>query len=323
MSWHRDLEGLRGTSLLLPLYIAVAQEIRRSLDDWIPVSRFSEFLELMQRLDLHVEGDCVFEPLTGEVSGLESRAPTTRAQGRPLSKGLDGAAPGSKVHVVVSRRKTWARAARAACWYPVVVKGRVLVKPLVDHVRLGLAFGYPPCCVDFFLRHNDWPRQNTLAEATKATESFHWQANCLAKTTPWMLLYHMPCSFDCPRTVEQSTAIYEAVREIDAKYAAQIRRFLSLAYLSISERAAFAFEGARWRPDGRGLRYRELVNLRTGSGVQEGWEKGYAEDLAAGDEVRLEDGGLLLVLRRGKAIKVLATRCDRGVAEVPVLMRFG
>jgi len=237
----------------------------------------------------------------------------------PLPPGLDGPR-GASVHLFVARRGDLAAEARAAGWYPVEIGGRIVHKPLIDHRRLGLAFGYPLCCVDFFLHHNDWPRQNTLAEAARRPTALSWQANSLPKKSPFMLLFHMPCTFDCEATREQARVTLEALREVDSAFAERIESFLRGLFLSISERAVFRLQGAREFGDDR-VRYRSALDLRAAGSVQESWEERYHELLAAGDEVRVEEGDVH-VLRQGRLVASLGCRCDRGVAEVPLLLDF-
>lgn len=317
--WLRELVEVRGKEDQLGLYAAVLTGVRRSLDDWIAAERLEEYRVLARRLGLVVAPDCVFRPLADPApTGLEL-APTTRASGAPFPEGLDGTR-GASVHLFVARRGDLAAEARAAGWYPVEIGGRIVHKPLIDHRRLGLAFGYPLCCVDFFLHHNDWPRQNTLAEAARRPTALSWQANSLPKKSPFMLLFHMPCTFDCEATREQARVTLEALREVDSAFAERIESFLRGLFLSISERAVFRLQGAREFGDDR-VRYRSALDLRAAGSVQESWEERYHELLAAGDEVRVEEGDVH-VLRQGRLVASLGCRCDRGVAEVPLLLDF-
>jgi hypothetical protein len=316
--WLRELVEARGNELQIAQYVAVRAGIRRSLDDWIRVARFDSYQRLMDRLGLIVLPDCVFHSYGKDgVAGTEL-TPTTRASGFPFSS-ADEHPPDATVHVIVSRRSDWAQAALASAWYPLAVRGLIVPKPLIDFRRLGLAFGYPECCVDFFLRHNDWPRQNTLVEAARVSERFLWQNNCLLKSTPWMLIFHMPCSFDCEPTSRQASAILEALRETDSQYAQRIESELQQLFLTISERVAFALR--RGRRDKDRAWYESAVDLHRTRSFQEDWERHYKALVTAGDELRIEDG-LIYVYRRGHLVETLATRCDRGVAEVPLLLDF-
>jgi hypothetical protein len=96
-------------------------------------------------LGLVVECDCVFKELdNGDIAGLE-QTPTTKAAGeRWQPRGSSNT--GGLVHVFVSMKREWLDEALGAGWYPVAVNRRVVAKPVVDHLRFGLALGYPECC---------------------------------------------------------------------------------------------------------------------------------------------------------------------------------
>ncbi len=146
---------------LLTQYVALMAGVRRSLDDWIPARNFNAFAELIAKLGLVLEVDCVFKHLDERsVYKGKELAPTTRAVGEQYPDGMDDD-PRTEVHVIISPRADWAAETLQAGWYPVFVDSLMVRKPLIDHKSLGKAFGYPECCVNFFMSHNDWPKFNT------------------------------------------------------------------------------------------------------------------------------------------------------------------
>ena len=201
----RDLIQGRGSTHQLSSYIALIAGLRRSLDDWIPPDRLDSWTRIAARLGLTVIPDCLFCDLAG--APYTGVVPTTRATAEPWRSGASSGSRGM-VHVFVSSSRERAEEALAAGWYSLVVHGRPITKPLVDHGRLGMAFGYPECCVKFFMSRNDWPRWNTLAESFKASRQTLWECNCLTKHTPCMMIYHMPCSFDCSATTAYSRSLF-------------------------------------------------------------------------------------------------------------------
>lgn len=318
MSWTGflgELVSARRTSSQLSQYIAVMAHIRHSLDDWIPADNFDAFRRVAATGGLVVEVDSVFKHLVEEstVMGLHL-APTTRAVGLPFVEGVDWE-PGSNVHVIVSARADWAAETLAAGWYPLIVDGRMVRKPHVDHKRLGRAFGYPACCVDFFMTHNNWTRLNTLADAVKASKRIDWRANCLLKQTPWMTIFHMPCSFDCPATLEYSTALIAATREMDAEYADNIQKSLRQHFLVISEASSYVLEGARKTAEGR-VAYEKATYV----GGRPQYDR-YSRQLAGANELTIDDG-IVFLWRDGRLVETLETRCDRGIVEVPMVLDF-
>lgn len=311
----RRLVEIRSSEALLTQYVAVIAGLRHALDDWIPASNFRLFCELMAQHGLSVEADCVFKPLVNH-STLEGRslAPTTQATGLPYPDGMDDS-PQTRVHVIVSSRSDWAAETLAAGWYPVFVDRRLVRKPLVDHRRLGIAFGYPDCCVDFFIKHNDWPRFNTLADAAHASTRFRWHTNCLLKHSPWSTLFHMPCSFDCPATVDYSTKLLAALNEWDAGYAERIQASLQQCFLVISERLAYVLSNASVKDAARAT-YQKAIFV--GAAAE---HDRYADGLALGNELEISDG-VVFIYNDGKLIHSFETRCDNGIAEVPLLLTF-
>lgn len=316
--WAGDLLQLvdvRSSEQQLAQYLAVRAGVRRALDDWIPGARFDAYCLVLAKLGLFVEVDCLFKPIAEAVhiAGAEI-VPTTRAFGFPFRVG-DEAPSGSVVHVVVSSRADWAAEAHASSWYSVVIGSRCIRKPLVEHLRLGSAFGYPECCVRFFLQHNDWPRMNTVADSAAASARFLWETNCFPRHTPWMTHFHLPCSFSCPRTRDYSTAVLAEVRAVDAGYAARIEQFMRLPYLVVNEVLCYALVGGRASGKGRAT-YEHAIYV----GGQARNDL-YRECLALGDELEVADGSVF-VMRRGRCVQTLEARCDSGRIDIPVLLRF-
>jgi hypothetical protein len=315
-----DLAKLRFAGLQVAQYVAVLSGIRRSLDDWVPGRQFEEYRRLIGRLGLTLEIDCAFVPIPDldRVIGLEY-APTTRFAGRPFSTSVLSD-PHASVHVVVAGKPEWAADTLAAGWYPLVLDNRVTYKPRVDFLRLGLAFGYPECCVRFFLEHNDWPRQNTMAESARASRVLSWKANCVPKNTPCMLIFHMPCAFDCQRTMAYSEALLSEIAGYNSHFAAGIEAFLRQTFLVTTEKLCFRLVDASQAGSNR-VRYRQAETLHRNMSGRDPRDERYLRALAAGNEVSISDGSIF-VWENGTLRDTVATRCDDGVAEVPLLLRF-
>jgi len=239
------IASLKGNRNLLPVYAAVLKQIRRSMDDWIPIPNLHAFVSLLNSFGLSVIVDCIFEELADNkaVDGTEL-SPTTRARAL-MAEMVAFAEPGSTVHVFISAKKEWAEAALAAGWYSVAVPGeRLLLKPWKDASRLGEAFGYPPCCVTAFGNLNEWSLRSHLSEVMRLSEALSWKANCLTMRTQYMAICHIPCRFDCPRTVSLTSDILLAVRELDQEYAARIEYAMKGVFLIVNEAAVFKLHGA-------------------------------------------------------------------------------
>jgi hypothetical protein len=310
-----DIVEARGSELQLYSYIAVLAGLRHSLDDWVPASRLERFRHLTSRLGLFVEIDCVFRFMEGETPVLGSNfMPTTRAFGVQYPQGLDDN-PSTSIHVIVSSRRDWAAEALASSWYSVAVDGRIVRKPLVDHVRFGEALGYPECCIKFFSENSNFSSLNTPAESAVNSTRFRWQANCLAKHTPWMTIFHMPCSFDCQATCEHVDAVSAAVKEIDPSYLDAVASFARRKFLLINEIVSYALVDATRRESGR-ISYKRAIHTGYGD-----LNDRYGNILARGDELEILDGSVF-VWKEGRLIESLETHCSRGIMDVPQILSF-
>jgi hypothetical protein len=317
-----ELASLREGAMQVAQYLAVMSQIRRSMDDWIPAPRFEAFRQIARQLGVMVEVDCVFSPITASEQAFGAQyAPTTSARGRAFSfLETDQFQLHDEVHVVLSTRADWAAETLAAVWYPIVIDNRVVNKPSVDVWRLGRAFGYPACCVRSFMAHNDWPRQNTIAETAKASAHLSWKANCLAKNSPWMLIFHMPCAFDCAGTLAYSSALIEEIRRYDPGVMARIEAYLRQVVLVINERVSFVLGDAIDAGCGR-TRYRGVESLRWFFGIEDPLHEPCLAALRRGNEVSIADG-IVFVWNDGVLRDAIETGCDRGIAEVPMILDF-
>lgn len=243
--------NLKGNSFLLPIYAAVIAEVRRSMDDWVPIHNLNEFRDFLHSLGLTVLEDCIFQPLVpNERIGGVQCSPTTRARGISM-KSAPNPVANTTVHVIVSKRRQWAEAALYEAWYPLSISGdRLLLRPKVDALRLGHAFGYPECCAEAFMNLNEWSTHSHLSEVFKRSEVLNWQANCFAMRTPLTPICHIPCRYDCPKTVALTTAVLESVCHFDPDYAFQIQRYLLGTFLVLNEAVGFKLRNARYSGPG-------------------------------------------------------------------------
>jgi hypothetical protein len=341
MKWKtvfRELVDLRGGALQIAQYIGVLSGLKRSLDDWIPHSQLRTYIKLIRELGLALELDCIFSRLqeTQQPAFGSRYAPTTQALGRPLSERqvfalLNGRsdepfddelkfARGDEVHVVVGHTPEWAADTLGAAWYPLVVENRIVTRPHIDAHRLGLALGYPECCVRFFMKHNQWSSENQFAESFNASRTLSWLANCFAKHTRWMIIYHMPCAFDCAATIEYSTLLLREVRGFDSAFAASIEAYLRQTLVVSNERLAFTLTGTK--PSGLGrMRYAAVKSLQEYILLRDPLHDDYLQNLMSGDELQIADG-TIFIWKNGRLVHSIETYCDHGIADVPLLLDF-
>jgi hypothetical protein len=221
----------------LPTLLSVAHGLRPACDLWVAPERLSVFAEWALEAGCHFAVDGYFEPLTKPLRGAVHT--TTRANWRQEP------APGREAHIFVGRKRDAVDAALSAGWYPLVVGGAMVEKHPADHDAFGVALGYPMCCRRFFTQRNDWHVDNTLFAAFAATRG-RCQAlsNPLLRHTAFGLVPHMPCSFACPETVQQATALMAVIKQEAPLYAQELNRRLLSPALCLSENRLYRFEGS-------------------------------------------------------------------------------
>jgi hypothetical protein len=245
------IDARAGSTFQLASYVAVARGLRPALDDFVLVSHYKEFTRIIEGIGLTHRADIVFGHVSDESKYPSLRfSPTTKAIGFPWDPKRQYGRT-CEVHVFVGRGDEEIEAAWRSGWYPVVIGGRILPKPSLDHVRFGRSLGYPECCIAAFSRFNRWGRYDHISEAARESIMFPFVNNCFAKYTPYMLNFHIPCSFDCPRSRALGEAILKEVGGIDDRFAERIRSHLMTPVLHISERLNFGLIGATQDPDGR------------------------------------------------------------------------
>lgn len=235
-----SLRRLKGNAKLLPIYAAVLTQARRSMDDWIPLADLEAFEEFTGRLGLTVLRDCIFEPLPQErpVDALQ-RSPTTHNRGLSF-RDRKSASSRAHAHVFVSTRRQWAEEALVSFSYPVAVpRDRLLIRPRVDATRVGAAFGYPSCCIEAFMKRNDWTRGSHVSQTFKSAGPVDWRANSLPRDTPFMTIFQTPCRPTCEPSLDMSQRTWDAVHVFDPQYASQIADRLRGVFLVINEAVVY------------------------------------------------------------------------------------
>lgn len=299
---------IRGAGLF-PQFASVVAGLRPGMDDWVRFSKLPRFTEFVSRLGLHVTTEVGFRPLPAAGRSVlgGDKLVTTRSFGVPPNK-LRGT---DEVHVFVARSREHLLRLRAAGWYPVVVNGRPNYKPFVDHLDFGRLLGYPPCCVEFFEKSNNWNRTNTYAEALRHTRGVPiYLANCFGKLRNFSLIFHMPCRYDCPRTLRFARALESYLCETEEGYLEECRALLRMPVLALSERDVLLLDGAQDRA-GR-IQYHDVANLaRT--------LPGRFDLIREGD--RIEVLGRFVNVWSGPVYRgSIECRVDRFLPEVPVLI---
>ncbi len=276
-----------------PMFALTALGVKPCYDDWVSMAKLPAFVEMCSRYGLHVEKDIVFSwpPPREDVIGKESITTTFFKGIRPQD------ADEGECHIFVSKRKDVALEAKKAGWYPgVVVSGRTINKPFIDHLRFGLLLGYPACCVDFFRRYNDWNRFSHPYETKKNTREYSWYCNNFLMDYTFFLIHNLPCSYDCQATIELARLAEKRLMEEEPRFIAETREMLHKPLLVFGERNFILFDGVL---EGNRIRYRNYQYISNPARQEDIF--GHMRDIDAGDSVAL--GDTLDILSGGKVLK--------------------
>ena len=93
-----------------------------------------------------------------------------------------------------------------------------------DQYNLGLALGYPLCCVEFFVNNYDERSKldNDYTEPALDNSrpgSYSFVNNTLLRKQDTTLLFHFPCSFHCVESEKIAKKHFELLRKADSHLA--------------------------------------------------------------------------------------------------------
>ncbi|NOZ00630.1 MAG: hypothetical protein GXP54_01915 [Deltaproteobacteria bacterium] len=188
---------------------------------------------------------------------------------------------------------------------------------------MGQALGYPRCCVDAFVAAGaDATTSDLIRAAHGRSHAFDWRLNCLDPLSPFTLVPHVPCSFDCEASVAIGDGVADALAGAFPFIDGTARELLGRTVLFIDQERAVAFDG-KADPDGRGARYHvaDLLLARRpveagSSSARAGFVDAIMPVLWASDGFRVE--GNSLVIKRNEK-EVFRERFD----ERPLVFPFG
>jgi len=99
-----------------------------------------------------------------------------------------------------------------------------------DHKNLGLSLGYPECCSNFFVKHEQEESKKQFNFITpiknNSKEPYSLYTNYLAKYQDITLLSHFPCSFNCKNSIEIGKKHLELIEKHDKELANKFKETL-------------------------------------------------------------------------------------------------
>jgi hypothetical protein len=304
-----EYHSLLGSAGLFPQFVAVVAGLRPGMDCWVRSKNLESFIRFIERQGLSHSVDCGFRKLQAgdQPIGVETLC-TTHAVGIQV----EDADSEDEIHIFVARTRDVAERMRSSGWYPVVVNGRILPKPFIDHLEFGRLLGYPGCCIDFFEKSNNWNRTNSYAEAYRNTTCrFDCRTNCFGKNLGYSLNFHLPCRFDCSDTVRLSSDLFNFLKYIEPEYSDLCWELLHKPVLSLNERENVLFDGS---VNNGHIRYESALNLFLTPAPK-------MNAIREGNVVEIR-GRFVVVLRNREVVDIFECRCDEFGPQVPLLMTW-
>lgn len=306
---------IKGGSMQLAMIMATVKGIKPCMDDWIRADKFQRYCKICRRYGLFVAPDSVFNIIRDRQAVLgipgAGKLTTTKAFGMPF---VSSCKKGS-VHVFISRSKRGLENALRDGWYPLIIKNRLINKPLIDAFKFGYSLGYPACCVSFFQKYNNWEKYSHLYEVFRNSpgKRHNHLCNPFTKDITYSYIYHIPCSFGCESTIALAARLRSAIYEEDPDFARKIDEHLKLPLLIFYERKFYAFEGR--------IRHGRLYYSGVHFIGQMPENNLYEPDLRRGDCLFI-DGKDVVILRASKLVRKIVWRKKEFAPEVPYIIEF-
>jgi hypothetical protein len=306
-----DYAEIRGEHGQLLNLLSVVEGLKPCLDDWIPVSAMARYQDLCQRLGLTIRSGIQFDVMAHDEAERaigSGTLTTTRARARELGD------PRGSVHVFVGRDPEMVDRTFRAGWYPLVVGERATSKPWIDHIWFGEGLGYPNCCLEAFAHNNNWAVNNMPYQAARATRRPLALCNSVMRFTGLAWAPHLPCSYDCPATAEQSSRLRDLTRSKAPDLLPLVDSLCTGLFLLLSEWEAFALHQAEHRGStvsytGVSLVPSNRPNLALFDALQDG------------DRLELRDDVVLVLA--GETVRWSEVcRSDGFAPRIPTLLQF-
>ncbi|GCL59833.1 DUF483 domain-containing protein [Microcystis aeruginosa] len=294
----------------LPSFIATVKGLKSATDLWVENRKWDLFCELAQYFGLLYHVDAYFAQDMETIKKLPQHLfTTTKAVFNKEFSHQDHA------HVFISKSEDNLRNAIALGWYPLVVNNRVIQKHLADHYNFGKALGYPQCCRDFFQKRNHWYFYNNHYETYRNTsDKPTYLSNGLLRLTPFFLIPHIPCSFNCQASIEYAKTNRILINEESQEYLDEIERRLQTPVLCLSELKIYRFEGKIISDNV--IKYQSVEAIYPTSNNDLLYQM-----LIKGDTCIIE-GNIIRVYQKNCQINAYFARGDKHEVEIPFLINF-
>lgn len=204
-------------------------------------------------------------------------------------------------HVFFSRGEEAAAAAELQVRFAASQEGASPMDIAEFGRALGRHLGYPGCCIEAFIAAGPGATTSDLLRAARQrSRAFHWELNVLDPVSPFTLLPHLPCRFDCEASLALAGRVAAALDGVFPFLAGAAARALGRPWLWWDAARGIILDGPA-DPDGQGaaIGVPDSPLLRTGirpDAPARAFLDRVLPGLSAGDRVRVE-GPLARVIR--------------------------
>ena len=134
-----------------------------------------------------------------------------------------------------------------------------------DHVKLGLALGYPKCCCKFFDKNSKTQERrfnDYILPALEASNGiiFPFYNNYTARYFDFALLSHFPCNFDCKKSLAIAKKHLTIIEKYSKEYAAIVKGMLKGAVVYTENYGVFLLRNSRI--SGNEIKYNTIIGNR-------------------------------------------------------------
>lgn len=277
-----------------PMFVATALGVKPCYDDWVPIEKYNEFVQMCRGYGLFVEPDVIFvkpSKAKEKIVGGENIT-TTFAEVAPFDKNVKQ----GKVHIFVAKSKEQVIETKKSGWYPGVINNRSINKPFMDHLRFGKNLGFPECCIDFFRRYNNWPLYSHPYESFKNTPLIKGKAggsylcNNFLMDNVYFFIHHIPCSYQCEATIKLAKKVEEKIREVEPEYIKKTIGLLKKPLLVFGERNFVIFDG---KIENGAINYSDYKYFSNPAREED--KVPFSDVIKKGDKVLLDDKKLIVM----------------------------
>ena len=306
----REFIEIKGNSLQLVMFMAMVLGRKPFMDDWIEEKQLKAFTKMCKKYGLHLKVDCLFKSATKEA--VKDRVVGGKTLTSTVYYGLPKeVSTEARVHVFISKDK---KLLKRGMWYSLIIKDRVIWAPRADLLNYGFTLGYPECCIKFFRKYNNWQFYSYLYQTYKNSRRYSYLCNPLLKDDYYSYIYHMPCSFDCKKTIKCVGGLRQEIIKREPEFIKIMNERLKLPFLVFYEKKIYAFQGHLISSEE--LHYSKVCFVNA-----EEERNTYMEKLSRGNKLKVN--GRRVDIYKGKdKVAVIDVSMSGFAPEFPFLIKF-